>query len=85
MTDDQQFILALAGIVSTTAIQLWAYRKAAQTHDLVNGMTKGRMRSARSAGASAQRDRDARGRPTERDTPYRPARQSQSPTPNSPD
>lgn len=53
VTDDQQFILALAAVISTTAIQILTYRKSSQTHELVNGMTVKRTRAARSEGRRA--------------------------------
>jgi heme exporter protein D len=59
LTDDQQFILGVLGVISTIAIQALAVRKAGQTHDLVNGMTQKRDRRARSAGAAAARRTDA--------------------------
>jgi hypothetical protein len=53
VTDDQQFILALAAVVSTTVIQVMTYRKASSTHELVNGISVKRTRQARASGRKA--------------------------------
>ena len=60
MTDDQQFILGVLGVVSTIAIQAIALRKTNQTHDLVNGMSAKRARASRQQGAASARLADSK-------------------------
>jgi len=67
VTDDQQFVLGILGILSTTVIQLVAYRKLHQNSELLNGLGIKRERRARRAGAASQRASDTRSRAAEKD------------------
>lgn len=50
MTDDQQFVLALATLIVPTLASILTYRKADQTHQAVNGIQARAVRSARAEG-----------------------------------
>jgi len=62
LTDDQQFILALATIVLPLAASILTYRKTVETHDAVNGMQVKKVgqvrRRARAAGVASERKRE---------------------------
>lgn len=53
MTDDQQFILALATLILPTAATILTYRKTSATHEAVNGVQRRLVRRARSQGVAA--------------------------------
>lgn len=53
MTDDQQFILALVGVISTNVIQVVTLLRVNSTHHLVNGLQAGKARRARAQGHAA--------------------------------
>ena len=50
MTDDQEFIVALATLIVPTIASLFAYRQSRSTHTAVNGMVAKNTRRARSQG-----------------------------------
>ncbi len=50
MTDDQQFILALATLIVPTVATVLTYRKTDQTHKAVNGIQTRALRRARTSG-----------------------------------
>jgi hypothetical protein len=62
VTDDQQFILGLATVLSTTVIQALAFRKLHQNSELLDGLGVKRERRAHRAGAALQRKTDAHAR-----------------------
>lgn len=53
MTDDQQFILALATLIVPTIATILTYRKTSATHEAVNGVQRRLVRRARSQGVAA--------------------------------
>lgn len=53
MTDDQQFILALATLIVPTLATVLTYRKTDQTHKAVNGIQVKAVRAARAKGRAA--------------------------------
>lgn len=55
MTDDQQFILALATLILPTIGSLFAYRQSRSTHTAVNGAVSKLNRRARAQGRAQGR------------------------------
>lgn len=53
MTDDQQFILALATLIVPTVATVLTYRKTSQTHEVVNGVQKKLVKKARAQGVTS--------------------------------
>lgn len=53
MTDDQQFVLALATLLVPTIATVLTYRKTSQTHEAVNGAQKKLIKKARAQGVAS--------------------------------
>ncbi len=55
MTDDQQYVVALATLVVPTIASVMALLQSRSTHSAVNGLNAKNMRRARAAGRASER------------------------------